>query len=228
MTALHRKSTKLLVAGLLAAILLPMWAMQIDDGPIISDATQSLQMGVNLERHGIFSADAAPPFTPTNFREPLVPVADALGIAIVDAIKGKSPPEAYSSGERLKDLKYQNLFWLALLSAGTYWIARSLTSSFSVGIVAVILVAAHFRPHDPPGLIDDLMTEIPSAAMLVVGSGALALAFSHRKPALFALAGVMFGALALAKAVGLYVLAELVVILAGAYLMQRATYSLRA
>ena len=221
MTAPRRRPLDLLFLGLLAVILLTMWTRQIDDGPIISDAVQSLQMGVNFERHGIFSLESAPPLTPTNFREPLVPVVSAFGIKIIDTIAGESPPESYFSGKRLQYLKYQNLFWLALLSIGTFWIARNLTYSFYVGLFAVMLVNVPFRPHYPPGLIDDLMTEIPSAGILVVASGALAIAFSRGSPWLFALSGFMFGALTLTKAVGLYVYIAMVVVLTCMYLMRR-------
>jgi hypothetical protein len=225
MTLPRRKPLDWLFVGVLAVILLAMWGRQIDDSPIISDAVQSLQMGVNFERHGIFSLDAAPPLTPTNFREPLVPAASALAIEIIDAITGKSPPESYFSGKRLQYLKYQNLFWLSLLSVGTFWVARSLTSSFYVGLIAVILINVRFRPHYPPGLIDDLMTEIPSAGMLIVASGALAIAFSRRSPALYVLSGFMFGVLTLTKAVALYVFIVVVAVLACLYLMRRAMVS---
>jgi hypothetical protein len=227
MTIPRRKSLERLFAGLLAVILLAMWARQIDDGPIISDAVQSLQMGVNFARHGMFSLESAPPLTPTNFREPVVPAASALAIKIIDAIAGESPPESYFSGKRLQYLKYQNLFWLSLLSIGTFWVVRSFTSSFYVGLIAVILVNWPFRPHFPPGLIDDLMTEIPSAGMLVVASGALAIAFGRSRPSLYVLSGVMFGALTLTKAVALYVFIVLVGILGCLYLMRRPMGSLK-
>jgi hypothetical protein len=216
-----------LLAALLSALLLVMWSRQLDDAPIISDAAQSLRMGINFERYGILSMDHAPPFRPTNFREPLVPLVSAVAIRIIDGIAGASAPESYFSGRRLQYLKYQNLLWLSLLSFGTFWFARQMTSSSYVGLLAVVFVNVPFRPHIPPGLIDDLMNEIPSAAIQVVAAGALAIAFNRGRPTLFALSGLMFGALTLTKAVMLYVFIVLAGILACLYLTRITALSLR-
>jgi hypothetical protein len=204
-----------------------MWSSQLDEAPIMADAEQSLRMALNLERHGIFSMASAAPFGPTNFREPLVPFVSAVAIRIIDAIVGEAPPESYFSGKRLQYLKYQNLLWLSLLSFGTFWFARGMTSSFYVGLLAVVFVNVPFRPHIPPGLIDDLMNEIPSAALLVVASGALAMGFSSRRPALLVLSGLLFGALTLTKAVMLYVFIVVMGVLACLYLTRIVAINLQ-
>jgi hypothetical protein len=217
-----RKSARLMLIVLLAVGLLSLWARQIDDGPIISDAAQWLQVAVNLERHGIFSLDAAPPLKPTNFREPLPSATTAAAIAITDALDGKAPESAYFSGPRLRGLKYQNLFWLALLTIGAFWIAADLTASWGVGLFTAVLVNVPFRPHFPPGLIDDLMTEIPFAAMLMLASGALALGVARRSLPLLFTASVLFGAMTLTKALTLYIFLVLLLIVLGRYLLERA------
>jgi hypothetical protein len=58
--------------------------------------------------------------------------------------------------------------------------------------------------------IDDLLTELPAAAVLMWASLVLALAFTRRKLAWFALAGLLLGIMALIKAAILYVFVGIV------------------
>jgi hypothetical protein len=204
----------------LGITLLGTWYAQIDDGALISDAQQSLQLAINLQHEGVLSLDPAPPFRPSNFREPLSPIVTAAGIGVEDAVAGSAPSGAYFVGKRLRFLKYQNLAWLAALALGAFWATRCLTSSFFFGIVAVIL--ASFRPHFPPGFIDDLMTEIPAAALLILASAFLAIGFDRRNVRLMASAGALFGLLTLIKAIALYAFLGLIPVLACLYAIRGA------
>jgi hypothetical protein len=69
--------------------------------------------------------------------------------------------------------------------------------------------------------VDNLLTELPAAGFLVLASILLAVAFTRRRLSLFFFAGLMFGILALIKAVVFYVFFGLLAALAGLYLLQR-------
>lgn len=212
---------KLLSASILATALLVMWGRQISGSPIKADAAQSLQMALNLERHGTISLEPDAPFVPTNYREPLPPILSALTLKLIDSAIGPAPPEAYFAGERAQYVKYQNLLWLTLFSLSVFWVTERFTTSFVAGLIAVILVNVPFRPHSPPGPIDSLLTEIPSLWLLVTASATLAIGLERGKLALVALAGTLFGCLALVKAVVFYVALGLVMIPPCLYFLRR-------
>ena len=86
---------KLLSASILATALLVMWGSQVTGSPITADAAQSLQMAINLERHGTISMEPEAPFVPTNCREQLAPIIAALTLKLIDSVIGEAPPEAY-------------------------------------------------------------------------------------------------------------------------------------
>ncbi len=219
----HRRFVlfKLLSASILATALLVMWGHQVTGSPITADAAQSLQMAINLERHGTIAMEPEPPFVATNYREPLPPIVTALTVKLIDFVLGEAPPQAYFAGERAQYVKYQNLLWLTLFSLSVFWVTERFTSSFVAGLIAAALVNVPLRPHSPPGAIDTLLTEIPSLWLLVAASAAMALGLERRKLALLALAGALLGALALIKAVVLFVFLGMVAILPGLYFLRR-------
>jgi hypothetical protein len=202
--SLRRVTTILVFTALTVA-----WALQITGRPVEDDAAQNVAMAVNLAHHGMISLDDRPPLTPSNYREPLPVAVLALGIKLIDAVLGRAEPSAYLSGERVRLLKYQNVAWLLLLAAGTLWVTQRLTASFTLGIVAVLLVSFPFLGHGGAEYVDDLYTDLPAAAALVWASGALARAFVTRRWGWIAAAGVLFGVLTLIKAATLYVFAGL-------------------
>lgn len=207
----------------LAVGLLTVWARQINGAPVERDANQTVRMALDLDRHGLMSLDEAPPFTPTDYREPIPVLACALGIRIIDGFLGPAADEeAYFSGERVKYLKYQNLLWLALLSVATFWATLELTSSFALGLVAVLLAnlpftGGHFDMH----LVNDLYSEIIASAFFMLACTCLALGFTRRKLVYLALAGLLFGVVTLTKAAVLYTFIGVIVLLPCLYLMQR-------
>lgn len=212
---------KLLSVSLLGAALLVMWGRQVTGSPITRDAAQSLQMAINLERHGTISMEPEAPFVPTNYREPLPPILSAFTLKLIDSVMGEATPESYFVGARAQYVKYQNLLWLALFSVSVFWVTEQFTSSFLAGLIAVVLVNVPFRPHTPPGPIDTLMTEIPSLWLLVGASATLAIGLERKNLPLLGLCGALFGCLALVKAVALYVVLGLVVIPPCLYFLRR-------
>jgi hypothetical protein len=216
------RSARWLALCILAVILEIVWARQMTGAPIEKDSAQLVRMALNLDRHGVISLEEAPPYTPTDYREPLPVFASALGIKIMDSMIGPAPDDAYFSGTRAKYLKYQNLVWLPLLSAGAFWAGLALTSSFALGVLAVLLVNIPFAGgHFGADLVDGVFSDVPAAAFFMLASTALALGFARRRVGYIALAGLLFGITTLVKAPVLYVFVGVVLVLPCYYLWQR-------
>ncbi len=212
-----------LAAVLVSIGLIAMWSHRITGAPIENDAAQTVQMALNLDRHGVISLDENPPLSPTNYREPVPVLVSAFAIKLVDAALGEASSEAYFHGQRVQLLKYQNIVWLALLSLGAFWAVSFFTSSFSFALLGVLLVNYPFwGTHSASELVDDLYTDLPGAAGLMLASVAVAIAARRRSPAYCALAGLLFGILTLIKAAILYVFLGTAALLAGVYLLERA------
>lgn len=216
----QRRALQWLAAVLVSIGLVVTWSHRMTGAPVEDDAAQLVQMALNLAHHGVISLDETAPLSPTNYREPVPVLVTALSIKLLDAALGEAPPEAYFHGERVELLKYQNIFWLALLSVGAFWAARFFTSSVPLALVAVLLVnLPYFR--SAADLVDNLYTDIPAAALLMLASVAVAIAAARRSPAFCALAGLLFGILTLIKAAILYVFLGTALLLAAIYLWQR-------
>jgi hypothetical protein len=207
---------------LVAIGLFAMWSHGITGAPVEKDAAQTVQMALNLERHGVISLDEKPPLSPTNYREPAPVLVSALAIKLVDAALGKAPPEAYFRGQRVRLLKYQNILWLGLLSLGAFYAVRLFTASFSIALLGTLLVNYPFLgTHGAAELVDDLYTDIPAAAVLMLASVTVAIAARRRSVTWWALAGFLFGILTLIKAAALYVFIGTAAIVAVVYLLPR-------
>jgi len=218
--------TRWLVVFILAVALVSVWTRQMTGAPIEKDSAQLVRMALNLDRHGVISLEEAPPYTPTDYREPIPVFASALGIKIMDGFLGAAPDDAYFSGERVKYLKYQNLIWLPLLSVGAFWAGFVLTSSFSLGLLALVLVNIPFAGgHFGADLVDGVYSDVPAAAFFMLASTSLALGFARRSLGYIALAGLLFGITTLIKAPVLYVFVGLLLLLPCLYFLQR--YAIR-
>lgn len=207
-------------AIVVTAVLCFLWASRISPARLETDAQQSTWMAVNFAHHGTMSLDdceacrdrwvrtspwaLGQPYRPTNYREPVPILVTALAVRIVDRLLGPDSPEAYLDGPRARLLKYQNLLWMSLLSFGAFVALRSLAAPTWLAMVAVVVVNVPLLRH-PIGGIDDLRTEIPATALLLLASWALVLAHARRQLAWFAFAGFLFGIAALIKATVLYI-----------------------
>jgi hypothetical protein len=220
----HYLMYRWLTAGILSIALLVTWTRLITEAPIEKDAVQTLRMAVNLERHGIMSLDEAPPYTPSNYREPVPAIVSAGAVWFLDATLGKVDSEAYFSGPRLKYLKYQNIFWLGLLSIGVFLAMRLFSASFYLNLLAVVLINISFCRDS--GIIDNLYTDLPAAAVATLASVALTIAATRQSPRFALLAGLLFGILVLIKAAVLYVFIGVVAVLGGFYLFRPAVIPL--
>ena len=189
MNSPYSRSVRWLALCILAVILEMLWARQMTGAPIEKDSAQLVRMALNLDRHGVISLEEVPPYTPTDYREPIPVFASALGIKIMDSMIGPAADDAYFSGPRAKYLKYQNLIWLPLLSAGAFWAGLTLTSSFALGLLALLLVNIPFvGGHFGADLVDGVFSDVPAAAFFMLASTALAVGFARSKVRLISLA----------------------------------------
>jgi hypothetical protein len=219
-------ATRFIAIGLVVLALVFLCLHRITAAPIEKDPAQITLMAFNLDRHGIISMDDNAPFTASNYREPLPIIAFAGAIKLIDAKLGKADSaDAYTHGERVRLLKYQNVLWAVLLCIGGFWAARVLGASFYVALLAGALVTyPYWGQHSQ---LDDLYTEIPAAAFLMLASATLAQAFIRRSLGLSALAGMLFGLLTLVKAATLYVFVGAVAVVALLYIVRRNVLPLR-
>ncbi len=176
-TAHQMGAIRWIAAGGLSILLLLMWTSQFTERAVNDDAAQSVRMGYNLAHHGVISVDRTAPFLVTNYREPFPAWVHALSMSAMESVMGRVPIEAYDSGPRLKYLKWENVFWLGMLSVVAFLSVRGLTGSFWFALAAVVCLNVTFRPYASGGSVDDLMTEIPASAVLVAASFVLSVAF---------------------------------------------------
>jgi len=120
------------------------------------------------------------------------------------------PTEAanYFDGSRVKYVKYQNIVWLVILTLSVFWAIILFSSSYFLALLGAILVNVKIPgiASGPTALsVDRLYTELPAAAVLMLSSTLLAFGIQRRKVYPFALAGFLFGVLALTKAAFLYI-----------------------
>jgi hypothetical protein len=200
---------------LVGIFLLHVWQSHITTTPIEKDASHTLRMGINLLRHGVISLDKQLPYTPTMYREPVPAIMSAATVGIIESAIGPTEAANYYDGNRAKYVKYQNIAWLALLTLGVFWAIIMFSSSFVLALVGVILVNMKIPgiSSGPIALgVDRLYTELPAAALLMISSTLLAFGVQRRRVYPFALAGFLFGVLALTKAAFLYIFVGIVLI----------------
>jgi hypothetical protein len=197
---------RIIVVAIIAVALGFLWKSMLTGEVQQVDAGANLRAAINLERHGVISDSETAPFLPSMEREPLPAVVGAVALRIVDAELGAADPSAYFAGERVRLLKYQNVFWWMLLSGAVFAAARLLALSFYRSLLCVLLCNLLLlnwgvRVY----MLDSLYTEAPAAALLTLGSVLLSAGLTRSRLVLVGLAGLIFGLLALVKAVFLYV-----------------------
>jgi hypothetical protein len=201
-----------------------LWSHQITDSAIVKDAGQNLTMALNLRHNSVMSLAEHAPYSPSMHREPIPVFSTALSVALIDRVLGPTDTQAYFAGERSRYVKYQNVLWMALLCIGTFWAIHLFTSSVYLGVLGIILVNVKL-PLVGSGLrslrIDTLYSDLPAAAMLVLGCAALVSGLRRARKSMITLAGLCFGILALIKASFLYVFAVAAAILLCLYAWRR-------
>jgi 4-amino-4-deoxy-L-arabinose transferase-like glycosyltransferase len=199
------------------------WARQLTEAPIVDDAAHNLRMAVNLAHHGTMSMSRSAPYKASMYREPVPVFFNAVAVIMIDAIYGTAPDTAYFAGERARLLKYLDVAWMLILSLAVFAATRALTSSFAMAFICMLAVSIKL-PLVISGLsgleFDRLRSELPTAALLVIGSLLLSAGWKHGNPLWTVVAGIAFGMLALVKASFLYVFAGVVLIIVVSAAMQ--------
>lgn len=207
-SAISKSRVNYLILSLAMLMVCGYWFSQITGSQIKADAAQNLRMAINLEHRGVMSRDNSPPFKPSMYREPLPVWLAALGVKAVDAFLGPAHAKSYFEGNRARYLKYQNILWIAVLSAGTFWACFILTSSVYASLFAALLLNPRL-PMTPSGMfemrIDSLNNELLAASLLIFASALLVMSVKHGRLRHAVIAGLLLGLLALTKAVTVYV-----------------------
>ena len=199
-------------SALLVALGLLWWLVigEITGSAITKDASENLRMAFNLERHGVISIDEGPPYRPSMWREPVPIAAIAGAIYMTDSLFGQAEPSAYFHGVRARYLKFHQLVWLTLLATSAFVAIRYFTSSFSLSLLGSVFVALDFTWFVPAEVrtwlgVDNLDTEIASAALLTAASLLLAVGVARRSRLEMIGASLCFALAALTKAALFYV-----------------------
>lgn len=170
---------------------------QITGAIIDSDAWFNLQTSFNLAKYNEFSRTKS---QPTNYREPLTPLITAVWMKFNPLINLDYPLENFIEGEPARLVKLSNLFWLFLLLFGAFWSTYNLTNSLATSSFAVLLVYCFL-----PIYFDYLLTETPTAALLIWFSWSLVLTLKKNNPLAYFMVGIFGGGLVLTRAVFLYI-----------------------
>ena len=200
-------------ALVLAIALCVFWYGKIDRQQICCDAHDNLRMAVSLAHEGVLSLAVDPPFEPTLYREPLPPVLSAGLIKAVEAVAGQAPFHVYQDGDRTAWLKYQNLFWMLLLTVGASLLSSGERRARPRLHALPDLYPGHLSvPGDERFRDQHLFTEIVATGILVAASCLYgdAVRDGSRQRAL--LSGLLLGMLVLIKAVFLPVVVVLVLV----------------
>lgn len=200
------------ILAIAAALLIAFWTSRITDGPIVLDAAENLQLTLNLERHGIISMSETAPILPSMFREPAPVFFGMLAVRAGDAVLGRADTGEYYHGQRARWLKYQNIPWMALLSATVFMLGQELGLAFLPSLICVLLSNLLLLETDIAYfMLDSFYTEAAAAALLSLGSLLLLKGVGRDGLIRIAVAGLCFGLLALVKAIFLYIIVALVI-----------------
>jgi hypothetical protein len=188
-------STRLRIAVLLvlALALIGIWVNEIETRVAEHDEEETIQLALNLVRHGVQSMEKVAPYTPSMTREPLPVVTTAAAILIVDAFMGQAPDEAYFSGTRAGWLRGQNVIWMAVTVVAAFWIVWSASASFGLSTLAAVLCGLLPVISGIVMRLDQLDTEAPSVALLLIASWLLIVGVVRERIALVAVSGLVFG-----------------------------------
>jgi hypothetical protein len=218
---------KVAVLLVLALGLAALWGSRVESALAEHDEAETIQLALNLQRHGVQSMSTSAPITPSMLREPLPIVTTAAAIGLTDAVLGQGSSESYFSGQRAAWLRVQNVLWMAVLVFAAFWIVWSATASFATATAAAVL--SGLLPVVPGVVLrlDQMDTEAPSAALLLIASWLLVIGVTRARIGMVGAAGVAFGLLALTKAAMLYVFFGMIVTLAASLVLPQMRQLLR-
>jgi hypothetical protein len=198
----NNKRIQWIVVAIIVIAIVALAAHRITAAPVLHDASQNLQLAINVSHHSVMSLDDKAPYQPSMYREPVPVAVTAIVVRLCDAVFGPTEDRSYFVGSRAHFIKLQNCVWLCLLWLAVFAATYMFTESF---LAAAVAATISLHPLLSDTHVNNLTTELPAAALLVLASWSLARAVARGSVALMVIAGVAFGLLALAKAAFLYV-----------------------
>lgn len=167
------------------------------------DARENLIMAHNVYVNGVFSQAWQAPFEPSDYREPLPPLVTALYMAIEPTIHRRMPLASFFEGENTRLVKQVNVLWVLFGLIGSWVLTYLACRSHLVALLAVL--GGYLFFFGAGKFMDRLYTEIPAASLMVWAAAALVWLTRSGRLWVAALSGLLFGMLALTKAMFLYV-----------------------
>ena len=194
------------------------WGNQlISHRAVRADALHNMQVAYNLARYGEFSDSVRSKRgsetvrTPTMFREPFPIFALAGWLRLNFYDLAEADPNVINGQPPLVALKQINIVWTILTIALSFFAARLLTGSSLAGLLAstACLLTVGLDRYQ----INNLNTEPIAGALILAASYALARGIMQPRFQWSALAGTLLGATILTKAIILYALPVIVIVL---------------
>ena len=217
MNALTRagKRTTFLGTGIVIATIVLLCAhlnSMITDAPVMDDGLQNLQSAYNLKTWGVFSKErvAGTP-SPDNYREPLPPAVTAAFMYLLGDARACLNGDCISQGFDVRTIKKINIGWALITLCASAVLSYRLTGSRWATVLVLLMIHSFFLRN--PAYIDSLYTEIPASACMLVSALCVMACIRKPSPRLCLLTGIMLGLLALVKAIFLYSLVPVVLLL---------------
>jgi hypothetical protein len=185
--------------------------LYISERPIIGDGVDNLSYALNLANEGVFSHQAGDELQSTYRREVLPPFVTATYLKLFFSSDQRA--EINFQWLYAEKVKYVNLAWLFLALVALWRLSFRLSGSDS--FAGFMVVVAAFLLFYERNILDNLYTELPAAALLLLGSYFFLRSTQDARPLRSAgLAGLTLGLLALTKSVFFYVAPVAMVLLA--------------
>jgi hypothetical protein len=217
MNAINRagKRTTFLGTGIVLATIVLLCAhlnSMITDTPVMDDGFQNLQSAYNLKTWGVFSRErAAGTPSPDNYREPLPPAVTAAFMYLLGDAGACLNGDCSSQGFDVLTIKKINIGWALITLCASAVLSYMLTGSRWATILVLLLI--HYSFLRNPAYIDSLYTEIPASACMLVSALCVIACIRKPSPRLCLLTGLTLGLLPLSKAIFLYSLVPVVLLL---------------
>lgn len=161
------------------------------------DASQNMAAAYNFAKYNEISYVKG---NPTSYREPVTPLVAGIWMKLNPAIDLDLPLEKFAEGSLTRLVKLSNLFWLFLLLFASFWSAYNITGNLKVSTISILAVWCFLSRN-----LNHLLTEIPTAALLILFSCSLVRIYKKNNVASYLSAGAFGGGLALTRAVFFYI-----------------------
>lgn len=185
--------------------------LHLTEGLVRNDGMQNYRAAYNLVTKGSYSHSKLGD-TPTMLREPLPSAVLASWIWLTNRDLTQAAPEVLDGTPGIKWIKGSNILWLAISILAIAWATMLLTQRWLPSLVAAGLAAICLATWQQG--INSMYTEIQAGSLLVLCSAAAIELVRSGKRRWAILFGLLCGALALTKAISLFVFIVAVPILA--------------